>query len=69
MIKAQEIEKLGFFAGSLEKVDIFVVGTDHRQLDEDFKKTIWSKTVVVDGRNFFTEKVGRAVYGIGRSLI
>lgn len=69
LLNAMEIEKLGFNAGSLNTADIFVVGTDHRQLNEDFKKTVGDNTIVIDGRNFFTEKVGRAVYGVGRSLI
>ncbi|MDP2638334.1 MAG: nucleotide sugar dehydrogenase [Candidatus Levybacteria bacterium] len=69
LLKDKEIEKLGFNAGSLEKADIFIVGTDHKQLSEDFKKAVGDNTVVIDGRNFFTEKVGKAVYGVGRSLL
>lgn len=65
---SKEIEELGFVPGDLNKVDILVVGTDHFALAKDYNKTITKDTVIIDGRNFFAEKVGRVVYGIGRSL-
>lgn len=68
-LNEKEIRKLGFIPGSLNKADIFVVGTDHKQLNQDYKKAIGKDTIVIDGRNFFTKKAGRAVYGVGRSLI
>ena len=69
LLGAEKIEQLGLAVGSLTKADIFVVGTDHLQLHQDFNKAIGPDTIVVDGRNFFTGKVGRVVYGVGRSLV
>lgn len=68
LLNSREIEKLGFTPGSLNRTDIFIVGADDKQLSKDFKKAIKDNTVVIDGRNFFSEKVGKVVYGVGRSL-
>lgn len=69
LIPAKTIQKLGFSAVLLKKTDIFVVGTDHKQLAKDYKFAIGNKTVVIDGRNFFLKKVGKIVIGVGRSLV
>lgn len=69
LMKPQDIEKLGFKYGSLSGVDIFVVGTDHSQLGDDYKKAIEDETLVIDGRNFFRTKVGKKVVGVGRNLL
>lgn len=66
-VPKERIEKLGFESSSLEECDIFVIGTDHAVLEEDYKKAVGPKTIVIDGRNFFDKKVGKIVLGIGRS--
>jgi len=66
LIGKKQIQKLGLRIGKLEKVDIFVVGTDHKELIHDYSLAVGSETVVVDGRNFFQNKVGKKVLGIGR---
>ncbi len=66
--RAAEVKNLGFEPGKLEAVDILVVATDHSQLKEDAKKLISKKTIIIDGRNFFKEKVGSKVIGVGRRL-
>lgn len=64
-----EIKGLGFTPGTVKKVDIFIVGTDHSQLVNDHKKAITDQTVVIDGRNYFRRKVGKGVFGVGRNLL
>jgi UDP-N-acetyl-D-glucosamine dehydrogenase len=64
-----EIANLGLQPGNLGIADIFIVGTDHRQLKKDYTKCIGKHTIVVDGRNFFSQKVGKALYGVGRTLV
>lgn len=59
----------GFKPGHLENVDIFIVGTDHSSLKKDYHKVIGKNTIVVDGRNFFLKKEGKATYGVGRLLL
>lgn len=49
-------------------VDIFVVGTDHKELTDDYPKCIGKNTMVIDGRNFFRKKVGKKVIGVGRIM-
>jgi len=68
-IKLEVIEKLGFSNGKLGKVDILIIGTDHSELKKDSHALIANKTVVIDGRNYFQTKVGKAVYGIGRTMV
>lgn len=50
-------------------VDIFIVGSDHRQLADDYRKCIGKNTIVIDGKNYFKKKVGQVVYGVGRTLV
>jgi len=69
LLRDDEIKALGFKLGKPENVDIFIVGTDHKSLTSDFKKVVNKQTIVVDGRNFFRIKVGKAVYGVGRALL
>lgn len=69
LLAADEIVKLNFPVSNLSLTDIFVVGTDHRQLSTDYRKCINRSTVVIDGRNFFTKIVGTKVIGVGRSIL
>lgn len=68
LIPKEEIKKLGFVSGDLRKVDILIVGTDHSALAKDYNKIITKDTVVIDGRNYFFEKKGKTVLGVGRTL-
>ena len=68
-LSESEVKNLGFAVGTLSPADILVVGTDHSQLAADSKKLIGENTSVIDGRNFFQRKVGKAVLGVGRSYI
>lgn len=65
----EELTKLSLKKGRLSIVDILIVGTDHDTLKDDYKKLIGEHTLVVDGRNFFPKKVGRAVIGVGRMFV
>lgn len=69
LVSRKEIEALGFTVGKPIKTDIFIIGTDHSQLASDSRKVIGEATVVIDGRNYFRRKVGKAVYGVGRNLL
>lgn len=64
-----QIDKLGLRHSPVGTADILVIGTDHSSLDKDYEKIINDKTIVIDGRNYFHSKVGRAVLGIGRSFV
>lgn len=68
-VRALAIQKIGFAQGRLEKTDIFVVGTAHSMLSNDYKEAIGKDTVVIDGQNFFDRKVGKKVIGIGRTFV
>lgn len=68
-INPSSVEKMGFVAGNLEKTDVFVVGTDHSALMQDYHKAVDDETIIIDGRNFFTTKKGKGVYGVGRTII
>lgn len=67
-VSEEIVKSLGFERGQLRKVDIFVVGTDHSVLAKDYRKAIGKDSIVIDGRNYFIEKVGKKVLGIGRNL-
>lgn len=69
LFQAEEIQALGFKPGKLTNVDMFIVGTDHKDLISDFRKAINKRTIVVDGRNYFRTKVGKGVFGVGRNLL
>ena len=69
LIDKEDIQKIGFKNGKLEKVDIFVVATAHNKLSQDYKKVIGNKTIVIDGQNFFDKKVGKGVFGVGRTFL
>jgi UDP-N-acetyl-D-glucosamine dehydrogenase len=68
LLNKEQLEKLSLSIGKLKKVDILVVGTDHEQLNQDYKSLIGGKTIVIDGKNFFKEKVGKKIIGVGRTL-
>ena len=65
----KEIIAFGFTPSQKAPADLFVVGTDHDQLKSDYKKFITNTTIVLDGRNYFTKKVGACVFGVGRQLV
>lgn len=65
----EEIRRLGFVPADIKKVDIFIVGSDHDALKKEYKSFFGAKTIVIDGKNFFHKKVGKAVYGVGRILV
>ncbi|EKD87576.1 MAG: nucleotide sugar dehydrogenase [uncultured bacterium] len=69
LLNEQEIKAFGFTPGKLKTSDIFIVGTDHKQLSGDFKRCVDNNTIIIDGRNFFRIKVGKSVLGVGRSLV
>ena len=69
LVKSQDLKKIGITQGSIIKADIFVVGTDHDQLIKDYKKIVNKNTIIIDGKNFFRKRVGKMVFGVGRSLI
>lgn len=69
LIPPKTIRKLGFSPALLKKTDIFVVGTDHKQLTKEYKLAVGSKTIIIDGRNFFLKRAGKMVIGVGRSLL
>lgn len=69
LFSTKEVARLGLKPGSLAKADIFIVGTDHAQLQKEYTKAVGPHTIVLDGRNFFRKKVGKIVYGIGRTLV
>lgn len=69
LLSERDIQALGFTPGPVKKTDIFIVGTDHSQLAHDYKKAVTSKTIVIDGRNYFRKKVGKGVFGVGRNLL
>ncbi len=69
LIAPSKIAELGFSPGKLEKTDLFIVGTDHEQLGIDYLSAIDENTIIVDGRNFFKNKKGKEVLGIGRTLL
>jgi len=65
-----EIKELGINpAPSLTKAyDLVVIATDHNALQKDSKKIIGKNTIVIDGKNYFQNKVGKKVIGVGRLL-
>ena len=66
LLSKSQISALGLRVAKYAHVDIFVVGTDHSQLDNDQKFFISKSTIVIDGRNAFIKKVGLRVIGVGR---
>lgn len=66
LVDQKTIESLNFSYSTPIRSDIFIVGTDHDKLIIDSKKCITKKTIVIDGKNFFTNPVGKMVIGIGR---
>lgn len=69
LVGIDKIRELGYEYSDIKKVDIFVVGTDHDSLSEDYRNAIDGHTVVIDGRNYFKNKVGKKVFGIGRNIV
>lgn len=65
----EEIRRLGFVPAKTQRMDIVIIATDHDALKNDYKTFIGAKTIVIDGRNFFHKKVGKVVYGVGRTLL
>jgi len=68
LLDKNQISDLGLSVGKLETADILVVGTDHKELTRDYSSIVGNNTIVVDGRNFFLNKVGKKVLGVGRLL-
>lgn len=68
-IERSKIEELGFKQGELKFVDLFVIGTDHNELEKDYLKTVGVSTIIIDGRNFFKTKRGKKIIGVGRNLM
>lgn len=64
-----EMNRLHYRVGALTPVDILIIGTDHDALEKDAKKLVRKNTVIIDGRNFFKKKIGKAIYGVGRTII
>ncbi|MDP3982647.1 MAG: nucleotide sugar dehydrogenase [bacterium] len=64
-----ELKRLDITNAKLQVVDMLIVGTGHMALSEDYKKLVGNNTIVIDGRNFFLNKVGRSVVGVGRRLL
>lgn len=69
LLGKDEIRRLGFIPADIKKVDIFIVGSDHDELRSDYKRFVGARTNIIDGKNFFRKKVGKAVYGVGRTLL
>lgn len=69
LLENKKIEEFGLKPGPLRIVDLFIVGTDHSLLFKDYRKAVSKNTIVVDGRNFFTSKKGKVVFGVGRNLL
>lgn len=65
----KDIKSMGFEPGSVKKVDMLIIGTNHSSLLKDYVEIIGDNTIVIDGRNYFVQKVGIAVYGVGRTLV
>lgn len=68
LLKDNLIKELGLAVGNLEQVDMFIVGTDHKELAVDYQRAVGRETVIIDGRNFFLNKIGKKVIGVGRKL-
>lgn len=68
-VSEKDIQNLRLTRGVLKKTDIFVVGTAHAMLANDYKKAVGADTIVIDGQNFFDRKVGKKVIGIGRIFL
>jgi len=68
ILSEEELKRLGITNAKLQIADMLIVGTGHTVLNEDYKKLVGKNTIVIDGRNFFLNKVGHSVIGIGRKL-
>ena len=69
LINSQTLKTLGLKEGALSPVDIFIVGTDHRQILKDYKSAVTNNTFVLDGRNYFKKAVGKKVIGVGHTIL
>lgn len=67
LLDEKHIKKLGFRIGKKRQVGIFVVGTDHKTLALDYQLMVNDRTIVIDGKNYFKNKVGKKVLGVGWS--
>lgn len=67
-IVGKDFDSLGLTRAKRIYADIFVVGTDHPQIEKDQKDFVSSKTIVIDGRNAITAKIGSRVIGVGRAI-
>jgi len=66
---ANQIKKFGFVPlKKMQKADILIIGAGHIKLKQDFKQLVNLNTIIIDGVNFLKRKLGRKVYGIGRSF-
>ena len=68
LLTESTIRRFDLVPGKLTPVDILVVATDHSSLMYDAKKLVSENTIIIDGRNAFSTKVGKMVIGIGRLL-
>lgn len=68
-VSEEDVQKIGFIPGSLKRTDIFVVGSGHSMLSNDYKKAVGKNTIIIDGQNFFDKKIGKAVFGLGRNFL
>lgn len=68
-ISSEKLQSMGLKEGKVTKADILVVGTDHASLLQHAQDIIGDDTIIIDGRNFFTEKKGKKVLGVGRTLL
>ena len=67
LLDEKEIKKLGYRIGRNVKADIFIVGTDHKTLALDYQLMVNDQTIVIDGKNYFKNRVGKKVLGVGWS--
>lgn len=68
-IDSDEIKKMGYTPGAANgNVDILVIGTGHNNLKKDSLMLVGKNTIVVDGQNYFKNKLGKSLYGIGRQF-
>lgn len=65
----EEIASLQLKPAKREIVNIFVAAIDHVSLHKDYPFFVGENTSIIDGQNFFTKKIGKEVFGVGRTLL
>lgn len=68
VLSKRDLKKLGYIVSQIKPVDIFIVGADHKALADEYVEFVNENTIIIDGRNFFTKKVGKKIIGIGRTI-